>query len=416
MLPYQFVGQVSRWAGEQPLPSFEMNRPVGSSRNSALAGKTNSYPPDSPVALLWGEAIFSESEEIPVARAKVVTYSHNLSNPTQEERGAWGGKACPPKIEMKKNISRRDFIKIGAGALLSANLLRSSNIFSEEEKPDLAVVKSENSADAVKQALEALGGIRKFVKPKQTVILKPNMSFPNPAQWATTTNPQVVAAVASLCVNAGAKRVLIIDHPMRQPEKCLSRTGIEAACKDIKGVYVRTESEQRDYKEVLLNKKAERFAKVFENRTPLLQKVEISKKAQSKGILLINLPVAKSHSATGVSFGMKNLMGLIWDRTHFHRVDIHRAIAELTAIIRPNLTIVDATQVLLTRGPEGPGQTKQLNTIIAGIDPVAVDTYATTLERWNGQKLEPKDVGYIDAAHELKLGEIDLNKVNIKEV
>jgi len=319
-------------------------------------------------------------------------------------------------MKKTKNISRRNFIKISAGALLSANLLRSSNIFAKGDTADLAVAKSKKADDAVKKALEALGGIQKFVKPKQTVILKPNVSFPNPAQWATTTNPQVVAAVASLCVDAGAKRVLIIDHPMRQPEKCLSRTGIEAACKDIKGVYVRMESEQRDYKEVLLDKKTGRFAEVFEGQTPLLQKVEISKKTQSKGIVLINLPVAKSHSATGVSFGMKNLMGLIWDRTYFHKVGIHQAIAELTAIIRPNLTIVDATQVLLTRGPEGPGQTKALNTVIAGIDPVTVDAYTTTLERWNGQRLEPKDIGYITAAHELKLGEIDLNKVNIKEV
>ena len=315
-----------------------------------------------------------------------------------------------------KNISRRDFIKISAGALLSANLLRSSNIFAEETN-DLAVAKSENTEEAVKKAFEALGGVQKFVKPKQTVILKPNISFPNPASWATTTNPQVVAAVASLCIDAGAKRVLVIDHPMRQPEKSLSRTGIEAACKNINGVYVRMESKQRDYKEILLDKAAGRLDKAF-NLGPgaLLKKVEISKKAQSKGVVLINLPVAKSHSATGVSFGMKNLMGLIWDRTYFHQVDIHRAIAELTAVIRPDLTIVDATQVLLTRGPEGPGQTKELNTIIAGTDPVAVDAYATTLERWNGQKLAPKDVGYIVAAHELGLGEIDLNKVNIREV
>ena len=316
-----------------------------------------------------------------------------------------------------KNISRRDFIKISAGALLSASLLHSSKTFAEKSA-DLAVAKSENPADAVKKAFDALGGIQKFVKPKQTVILKPNISFPNPASWATTTNPQVVSSVASLCMDAGAKRVLIIDHPLRQPEKCLSRTGIETACKNIEGVYVRMESKQRDYKEVLLDKRVGRLDKAFDlGRASLLKKVEISRKAQGKGVVLINLPVAKSHSATGVSFGMKNLMGLIWDRRYFHEVnDIHRAIAELTAIIRPNLTIVDATQVLLTRGPEGPGQTKQLNTIIAGTDPVAVDAYATTLERWNGQKLEPKDIGYIVAAHELKLGEIDLNKVNIKEV
>jgi len=327
-------------------------------------------------------------------------------------------------MNMRKtsDISRRDFIKISTGALLSAGLLGSSNVFAEEIS-DLAVSKSEDTEEAVKKAFEALGGIQKFIKPKQTVILKPNISFPNPASWTTTTNPQVVSAVASLCVDAGAKRVLVIDHPMRQPEKCLSRTGIEVAFeelkerKNIKNVYVRMESEQRDYKEVLLDKRVERLDKAFDlGKVSLLKKVEISRKAQGKGVVLINLPVAKSHSATGVSFGMKNLMGLIWDRRYFHQVDIHQAIAELTAIIRPNLTIVDATQVLLTRGPEGPGQTKQLNTIIAGVDPVAVDAYATTLERWNGQKLEPKDVGYIVAAHELGLGEIDLNKINIREV
>lgn len=132
---------------------------------------------------------------------------------------------------------------------------------------------------------------------------------------------------------------------------------------------------------------------------------------------LINIPTAKSHSATGVSLGIKNLMGLVWDRTAFHeKMELNRAIAEQLFIIKPKLTIVDCIHALLTRGPSGPGKTVELNTVVASVDPVAADSYTVGLARWYNKEFEGSQVKHIKIAHELGFGEIDVSKMNIKEV
>jgi len=131
---------------------------------------------------------------------------------------------------------------------------------------------------------------------------------------------------------------------------------------------------------------------------------------------LINLPTAKSHSATGVSLGLKNLMGLIWERSSLHSMNLHRAIAELSLVIRPDLTIVDATRALTSGGPGGPGKTVELNTVVAGADVVAVDSYTVGLTPWYNRAYTGKSVKYIAAAAELGLGEIDPEKMTIKEI
>jgi len=131
---------------------------------------------------------------------------------------------------------------------------------------------------------------------------------------------------------------------------------------------------------------------------------------------LINLPTAKSHSATGVSLGMKGLMGLIWNRGALHQMNLHQAIADLATVIKPDLTIVDATRALTSGGPGGPGKTVQLDTVIAGADPVAVDSYTVGITQWYNKSFSGKSVKYIVAASELGLGEIDTAKMQIKEV
>jgi uncharacterized protein (DUF362 family) len=104
----------------------------------------------------------------------------------------------------------------------------------------------------------------------------------------------------------------------------------------------------------------------------VIKRLKVMKEVMSCDVF-INLPAAKSHSATGVSLGMKGLMGVIWDRGYFHaKVDLHQAIADLSSVIKPTLTIIDASRALITGGPSGPGKVERLDTIIAGVDPVAL--------------------------------------------
>jgi uncharacterized protein (DUF362 family) len=314
---------------------------------------------------------------------------------------------------MESRLSRRQFLKASAGLALAAGTASNLGKFTSyaeaegsSEKVDLAVIKSKSPEAAVVAAIEALGGISIFVKSGDVVVIKPNMAFPTPPGWGSTTNPEVVSAMVKLCIDGGARSVLIIDHPQARPEQCLARTGIAAACEKLgsKKVRVSMETEQRDYKEVKLEK-----AKV-------LEKTEVHK-ALLRADAFINIPVAKSHSATGASFGMKNLMGLIWDRTYMHQqIDLHQGIADLSTFIKPSLIVVDGTRVLTTRGPEGPGRTAESDTVIAGTDPVAVDSYAVTLSRWNGRGYAPRDVKHIAAATAMQLGEMNFDKLNIKKV
>ncbi len=269
--------------------------------------------------------------------------------------------------------------------------------------PPRVVVARGKATEAVRLAIEALGGMGSFVKPGDRVLLKPNASFPNPPGWGCNTSPEVVAVVARLCLEAGAKRVLVVDNTLGNPELCLSRSGIKGALEGIPGVHLLAPKDRDLYKEVEIPKgRALR-------RTQVMREVLEADR-------WISLPTAKSHSATGVSLGLKGLMGLVWDRGVFHRdLDLDQAIADLATILRPTLTVMDATRGLLTAGPGGPGQVERWDKVVAGLDPLAVDAYTVTLGTWYGQKVRPDQVKHLRAARDLGLGIIDPARMEIVE-
>jgi len=268
--------------------------------------------------------------------------------------------------------------------------------------PDIAVVQGDPSAAAA-AAIKLLGGMGRFVSAGATVLMKPNISFPNPEKWGSTTNPFVVRAVADLALQAGAARVIVADHTMRDSAQCFGVTGIAKAFEGDEKVRLIPLDNESLFREVSIAKgKALRTVKV----AGLLERCSC----------VINLPCAKSHAATDVSFGLKNLMGLVWDRQHFHEgIDLHTGIAELATLIRPTLTILDATRSLLTGGPTGPGKVLELHMIVAGTDPLGVDSYAMTLAAWNNRSLDAGSVPHLAKAAELGVGEIDIRKLQVKK-
>jgi uncharacterized protein (DUF362 family) len=299
----------------------------------------------------------------------------------------------------KQAITRRKFLKMAAAGTALTLTGRPSFSVAKEEY-DLAVVSGEPVA-ATRKALEAIGGISRFVKKGQRVVLKPNMSFSRTPDFSATTHPAVVAAVAQACVEAGASQVLVLDHTLQRAELCLERTGIREACKNIAGVHVLALQERKFFREI----------KIPQGK--VLERVEVIKEVLDNSVL-INIPVAKSHSATGVSMGMKGLMGLIWDRESFHsQYNINQAIADLGTVIKPQLTILDATRALVSGGPGGPGEVKKPNLIIAGIDPIAVDSYGVTVVSWYGQNFKGRQVEHLLFSHQRGLGKIDIDQVSI---
>lgn len=265
------------------------------------------------------------------------------------------------------------------------------------------VVAGGQPGKAVSLALESLGGIDAFVKQGDRVVLKPNASFPNPPNWGSTTHPQVVTTVAKLCLEAGARNVLVVDNPLRKPDLCFRRNGLREALKGMSGVHLLAPGRQSLYGEV----------EVPEGRA--LRRTHVMR-AVLDADRLINLPTAKSHSATGVSLSLKNLMGLVWDRGTFHRdMDLDQAVADLATVLKPALTIMDATYALVSAGPGGPGRVEQWNRVIASVDQLAVDAYTVNLGTWYGQRVRPDRVKHLRAARALGLGNIEMERMEIVE-
>lgn len=296
-------------------------------------------------------------------------------------------------------ITRRAFLRTAGAGLVMASAGRPDWLLAKEDY-DLAVISGEPAA-ATQKAIEALGGISRFVKKGQKVVLKPNMSFANPPERGSTTHPAVVVAVAQACLGAGAQRVLVLDYPLRKGDLCLERSGMLDAFQGLKGVHVLALEEKKFYREIKVPQ-----GKVFD-------RVEVMREVLESDVL-ISIPQAKSHSATGVSLGLKGLMGLIWDRYSFHsKYDIDQAIADLATVIKPQLSILDATRALVSGGPGGPGEVVKPNLIIAGADPVAVDSYGVSVAPWYGQNFKGRQVKHILAAHQRGLGKIDLGDLRI---
>jgi uncharacterized protein (DUF362 family) len=300
-------------------------------------------------------------------------------------------------------ITRREFLATGAAAATTA-ALSPIGTFAQETKKPLVVVAKGKPAELVKKAVTGLGGIGKFVKKGDRVVLKANMGFPNPPEWGTTTHPAIVKAAAELCLEAGAQRVIIIDNPLRDGALCKEKSGIGAAVQGIKGVVVALLEDQKFYQD-----------------TPIPNGKQLKTTAVAKKVLrancLINMPTAKSHSACGVSLGIKNLMGLVWDRKTMHeQVELNQAIADLLYVIKPTLTIVNSVYALVDGGPSGPGKTEELNAVIASTDPVAADSYTVSFARWYNREFKGSQVKHIKFAAEMGFGEIDVEKMDVKIV
>ncbi|UCG31059.1 MAG: DUF362 domain-containing protein [candidate division WOR-3 bacterium] len=300
-------------------------------------------------------------------------------------------------------ISRREFLIRGAALGLaygSLGLISTPNILKAMTEPtppgtlDLAIAKGGSPADNTVKAIQALGGIERFVKKGNKVVLKPNCLAANPPELASTTNPSLMEMVVKMCLQAGAREVVAVSH---DPERSFQVSGINEACSTA-GARVVAANSRDLYQSV----------PVFRGR--LLQNVEIVKEILEADVF-INIPIAKHHSQTDVTLSMKNLMGINWNRAYFHQNGLHQAIADLNTVIKPDLIIMDANRILLTNGPGGPGQTRDEKTVIAGTDPVAMDAYTATLFNRTAQ-----DIQHIRYAHEFGVGEMNLDKLNIREI
>lgn len=246
--------------------------------------------------------------------------------------------------------------------------------------------------------LKPMGGIEAFVKKGHKVVIKPNCGWSRTPLQAANTNPQVVAAMIELCKAAGAAEVLVIEHTCDTPSQLVfAVSGLKAAVDAAGGKLV--SAHDRNLFQPISIPRA--------NKLPDAEALS----AIAQADCFINLPVAKHHSATKLSLGLKNLMGTVWDRQMWHVKGLADCIADYASVVIPDLTVIDATRILLDNGPKGPGNTRQENKMFASTDPVAIDAVAAGLFG-----LKPSDLEYLQAASAKGLGEMDLKAIKLTRV
>lgn len=264
---------------------------------------------------------------------------------------------------------------------------------------DLAVSRGSDPEVITRAAILALGGMERFVQSGSQVVIKPNICVDyHTFEYAATTNPQVVAALVKLSLEAGAKRVRVMDTPFGGTGKSTyQRSGIREAVEAAGGEM-----------EVISPIK---FATVKIPDGRDIQSWKVYQPALDADVL-IDVPIAKHHSLAGLTLGGKNLMGLVPNPNQIH-INLHQRIADLASLIRPTLTVVDAVRILMANGPTGGSldDVKKTDTVIASADLIAADAYAATLFGMQGA-----DIEYIRNGAEMGLGTLDLSAIKIEEL
>jgi len=265
--------------------------------------------------------------------------------------------------------------------------------------PDLTVARHGDPEVMVRKAVEALGGMKRFVKSGDEVIVKPNIcvSYYN-YKYAATTNPWVVAAVVKLALEAGAKRVRVLDFPFGgSAEQAYNVSGIKSEVQKAGGKMV-----------VMAN------LKYVETAIPQGQDLKSCRIYDDvlKADVLINVPIAKHHGLARLTLAMKNMMGVIYDRPMMH-ANLGQRLADLNSRVKSSLVVVDAVRMLMNHGPAGGNlsDVKKADTIIVSPDIVAADSYAATLFG-----LQPNDLSYIKKGANMGLGVKNLDQLKIEEI
>ncbi len=302
-------------------------------------------------------------------------------------------------------ISRREFFRdagLAAGiALVGRSVLAADEAvwpYAPYKTADVIICEGTNYKTLLSRAFDKLGGLRKFVKSGDAVLVKPNIAWDHPPEYGATTNPFVVAAVVELCLGAGAGEVKVYDNPCDNCRRTYDSSGIADAARDAgaKVSYVDTAlGKTVQIPNGVAVKKAEVYADVLATD------------------VIINVPIAKDHSLSRLTLGMKNLLGiLVENRGRWHQ-RIDQKLVDLAQAVTPTLTVIDATRIMTANGPSGGdlSYVKRLDKLIVAQDVTAAEAYATTLFG-----LAPTDLGVVKEARRRGFGTADLERMNVSKL
>jgi len=302
-------------------------------------------------------------------------------------------------------IDRRQFVRQALRSALAVTAMGGVPVLDlwaatakPETLPAVAVRRGEDIPDLVRRTVAALGGMGAFVKTGETVVVKPNIGWDRTVELAANTHPLVVRTVVELCLESGAKKVRVFDRSANDPRRCYVESGIQQAVEEIGSERAVIEHmDRRAYRDLDIKRGVELTRWSFYG--PALDADR-----------LINLPIAKHHSMSILTLGMKNLMGVIGgNRGTLHR-EIAESLTDINTVIPSTLTLIDATRILVANGPQG-GRLEDVrvrNTLIASPDIVAADSAAASLfDR------RPEEIPTIVAGARRGLGVMDLTRVRM---
>jgi uncharacterized protein (DUF362 family) len=307
-----------------------------------------------------------------------------------------------------KKITRRQFIKGSAAAtflpLLDSKLSFYGSVAHASEEADLIIAKNGTPAQLLQAAITPLGGMGRFVKKEQRVVIKANIAWARTPEQACTNNPELFSALIKMCYDAGAKRVAIWDHTCDNYQFAFARSRLKETAQKA-GADIFSGHGQNVYKRVDVPKGKK------------LKTVEVLRDVLEADVF-INFPIPKHHFATELTLGLKNLIGIVWDMEQLHKIDLHQCVADINTIRKPDLVVVDAVRILTSNGPKGPGKTEDIGEVIASTDIVAADAYCATFFKHprTGKPFKPEEIKFVKNAYDLGLGQIDLSKVRVKRV
>ncbi|NIM58445.1 MAG: DUF362 domain-containing protein [Candidatus Aminicenantes bacterium] len=307
---------------------------------------------------------------------------------------------------MTGKCNRRDFLKKGLifsaatlAPIMPDNLYRLFGNGNPSALPDLVAVKNGEPDTLFDKAIKAIGGISRFVKKGQTVVIKPNIAWNRGADTGANTNPLLVQRIVEHCKQAGAKRIYVFDHSIDHEPDCYKHSGIEQAASSA-GALVVPGNQEKNYQEVSIpNAKKLKKTKVHE----LILESDV----------YISVPVLKHHSYTTLTLAMKNQMGVVWDRMEYHNTDLHRCISDFCHFKIPDLNIMDAYRVTMRNGPQRAGKDDLalMKTLLISTDIVAIDAAASKLF---GK--EPRMIRHVLYGNEDEIGNMSLEELHIKKI
>jgi uncharacterized protein (DUF362 family) len=301
-------------------------------------------------------------------------------------------------------MDRRSFLKTLAGGAAIIGLGRTVGLGSSpalaQDYPDLVAVRGASVTAMYDRAMEALGGLGRFVGKGQKVLVKPNMGWAVEPSMAANTSPELLSHVIKNALALGASQVSVFDNTCDNWRNAYSKSGLEAAAKAA-GATVAPANDEKYFQKVAIPGSTALADASFHE---LFMEADV----------IINVPVLKHHGGAKMTAAIKNLMGAIWDRSKLHWGGLDQCIPELSLFRKPTLNIIEAQRIMLTGGPRGHGDSKYLaaNMLMASTDPVAADSAAARILAESGID-EP---GYIKMAADIGLGQNDLGQLNVQRL